>query len=563
MTFLQLLKIVTPPVLTLAGITTLLVLGTLAVLAQPWLAGQVTAEVVGQPENWKRTVGWLMAAWLVLIAVRNVLNVLSSTLVGSTGARMTARLREQAYNHAQALPLAWHQDRRSGDTLALITQDTQVISQFVSSTLVGLLPMVLTFVGAFAMMLWLDATIAGLIVLAVPVFILVSRLLARSIRPQSARWMDAQARLTAFTDENLRLIPIIKAFVREPREQQRFATDNKRLLDAACEQVRAQAMMGPAINFLASVSIVGLFWLGISHVDSGQLSSGGLVSLMLYGLLMAQPVSGIASVYGQIQLVRGASERLQGFFQEPAENNADLPALNAGSGDIEFRDIDFSYPERETLFRKFNLHIAAGETIALTGANGVGKSTLAHLLLRYMEPDKGQVLIDGTDLNTVSRKSVRQTVGLVSQHTLLLNATVRENLVYAKTGASDEEIKAAAELAGATEFINALPDGYDTLVGDQGIRLSGGQRQRLSLARTLLLKPKILILDEATAMFDPKGEAGFIERSREVLTSRTVILITHRPASLALADRVVPIGSESEVSLSPSEKLQSTHESPA
>jgi ABC-type multidrug transport system fused ATPase/permease subunit len=541
LTFIQLLRIVTPPAPTLAGIIAVLLLSTLAVLAQPWLAGQVTAQVVGQPADWKTTVGGLMAAWLGLVALRNALTVVSSTLIGSTGARMTARLRGRAYAHAQALPLAWHHDRRCGDTLALITQDTQVISQFVSGTLVGLLPMLLTFFGAFGMMLWLDATIAALIVLAVPLFILVSKLLGRSIRPQSARWMEAQSRLTAFTDENLRLMPIIKAFVREPVEQQRFREDNNALLNATCEQVRAQAIMGPAINLLASVSIIGLFWLGISHVESGQLSSGGLVSLMLYGLLMAQPVSGFASVYGQVQLVRGASQRLQAFFAQAQEVDTALPDLPAGGGAIEFRNLHFAYPGRSPVFTAFNLQVAAGETIALTGPNGVGKSTLAHLLLRYIDPDQGQVIIDGTDLSSVNHASVRRAVGLVSQHTLLLNGTVRENLLYAKPDATAAEAEAAARVAGAVEFIAQLPNGYDTIIGDQGIKLSGGQRQRLSLARTLLLQPRILILDEATAMFDPQGEADFIERSRQLLATRTVILITHRPASLELADRVVPM----------------------
>jgi ABC-type multidrug transport system fused ATPase/permease subunit len=189
----------------------------------------------------------------------------------------------------------------------------------------------------------------------------------------------------------------------------------------------------------------------------------------------------------------------------------------------------------------FNLQIEAGETIALTGPNGAGKSTLVHLLMRFMEPASGRILIDGTNIGEVELGSLRRQIGLVAQNTLLLNGTVAENIAYGVPGANAGKMKKAAKAARAEEFIDKLPDGYDTVIGDQGIKLSGGQRQRLSLARTLLRDPPIIVLDEATAMFDPAGEKEFLEECREELRKRTVILITHRPASLALADRVIPI----------------------
>ena len=210
-------------------------------------------------------------------------------------------------------------------------------------------------------------------------------------------------------------------------------------------------------------------------------------------------------------------------------------------GEISFENVSFAYPDRDNVLREFNLEIAAGETVAFTGPNGAGKTTLAHLLMRFADPGSGRILIDSTDTRECTLASVRERIGLVAQHVLLLNGTVAENIAYSEPLADRVAIELAAKAAHAHAFICELPDGYDTIIGDQGVKLSGGQRQRVSLARTLLKDPPILILDEATAMFDPAGEKAFIEECHDLLMQKTVILITHRPASLALADRVLAI----------------------
>jgi ABC-type multidrug transport system fused ATPase/permease subunit len=274
-------------------------------------------------------------------------------------------------------------------------------------------------------------------------------------------------------------------------------------------------------------------------VAAGALSTADLVSLLLYGLLLAQPVGELAGVWGQWQSARGAAERLAGVFAASPEADAGQLLPVSVRGEIVFEDVRIAYPGGSPVLNGVDLRVRAGETVAITGANGAGKSTLLHLLLRFSDPDAGRILLDGTDLRDVRLDWLRRQVGWVSQQVLLANAGIAENIAYGRPDASQDEIEAAARLARAHDFVAALPQGYASVVGDQGVRLSGGQRQRIALARALLMEPPILVLDEATAMFDPAGEAEFIAACRQTLRARTVLLITHRPASLALADRVL------------------------
>ena len=538
----QLVSFVTPHRRTLFVIVLLLLAGTVLTLLTPLIAGKLTQTLLEGPASSGYTAGTIMLAWLVLMIIQAVIDYRRSFYIANTGNQMSANLHSRVYEHLQILPMAYFQDRKRGDILSLLASDAGSISQFVTGTAVQLLPQTLTLVLAFSIMAWLDPVVAVTAALLIPGYYVSMKLLGRKLRALSTRWIETRSSLLAFVNENLGMMPVIKGFTREPVESARFEQHNRDLLDVSSEQIRASTLLQPAIGLLAGAGSLLLLWIAIRHLEAGRLQPSELVSLLLYAMLMTRPLAALANVYGSIMSTRGAAERLLEFFGQQPEpiNNSQLP-LPAIKGQIEFSRVSFAYPGRPPVLADFDLHVVPGETVALTGPNGAGKTTLVHLLMRFIEPDKGAIKLDGIDIGTVDINSLRRQIGLVAQDTLLMNGTIAENIAYAAPGASLEDMKKAARAAHADPFIQELPQGYDTLIGDQGVKLSGGQRQRLSLARTLLKDPPILILDEATAMFDPEGEAGFIDESAEILRRKSVILITHRPASLALADRVVEI----------------------
>jgi len=537
----QLLRYITPSSSALAISVLLMLAATILALLNPLMAGQLTRTVLAEPGEQAYPMVWIIGAWAGLVLLRTLLKLVSEYFQGMLGEKVASGLRERVYAHMQALPLVWHQSRKRGQILSLLTNDADAVSGFVTTTLLPLLPLLLTLAGAFLMMLRLDATLALLIIVGLPVYFLGLKVIGRDIRPLARAWTEQYGNMVARAEENLALLPALKAFGREPVEAEAFREDNRKLLNIWQQQLRRQSLLSPAVDLVAGLGILSLLWLGSRKITQGALEPADLVSLLLYAAMLLAPLSSLAGVYGQIQRVRGSAERLVAFFSEHPEELDGGTELVDVNGAVHFQDVTFAYPQRDPVLRKLNLQVRAGETVAITGVNGAGKSTLAHLLLRFIEPQGGAVFIDNSNIADISLTSLRSTVGLVAQHVLLLNGSVAENIAYGLPKATAEDIQRAACAAHADEFINALPQGYQTLIGDEGVKLSGGQRQRLSLARTLLRKPAILILDEATAMFDPAGEAHFIEQCHDILQTRTVILITHRPASLALADRVLKL----------------------
>ena len=529
------------PYRTALALSALLLLGEgAAALGLPWMGGQLAGAVLQSGAMSHLDVGAILLLMLGLFALQALLKFGNGYLLGSAADSIVADLKIRLYDHLQALPLAFYHQRRLGDTLALLTSDVYVLSGYLSGTVVALLPLLVTAGGAVVLMFSIRPALALVAVILVPLFYLLIKISTRRLRRLSTELQQEQANAIAMAQENLSLLPAIKTFTREQQESTRYRGQIGRILRLSKEQRAIYAGLEPLLQFIAAAGVVLVLALASADLTEGNLTPAQLVSFLLYAALLTRPVAGLADVYGQTQHMRGALFRLRQAMDERPEPAAHVGiALSSVKGDIEFRDVSFGYRDRSAALEHLDLHIAAGETVAIVGSNGAGKSTLAHLLLRLYEPSAGQIRIDGIDIAGATLQSLRRHIGIVPQHVLLFNATVRDNIAYGRPDPGQAEIEAAANAARAGDFIAQLPQGYDTVIGDRGVRLSGGQQQRLALARALLKDPPILILDEATAMFDPQGEAEFLQACRDTLKRRTVILITHRSASLAVADRIV------------------------
>ena len=508
-------------------------------LAVPWLAGTMLAGIVTRNMG---PASWLVAVLLIALAVMALLNFAVALVSGSAVSSLIAGLRRHIYDHLQDLPIGYHESHQQGDTMALLTIEIHRLSGFLSETLINLPARLLIAFGAVVMMARIDLRLALLVPLLIPAIYLGLKVAGRSLHGLAARIQQAEAQVVAIAEENLEMLPAIKAFTREQFETDRYGAQVERAKQLALQHNRIVAALEPAIGLIAAGAAVLILLLAGDRVQSGAMTAEELFGFLLYAALLTRPVGALAHIYGQVQTARGTMARLRSVLAQPREPGYSAGGrVEAARGKIEFRGVSFAYPGRDWTLRGIDLSIRAGEVVALTGQNGAGKSTLVKLLLRFHELAAGEVLLDGRNIAEIDVRELRRQIGLVSQHVYLFNGTIRENIAYGQEGADQAAIEAAARLAQAHDFILALPQGYATQIGDHGLRLSGGQRQRIALARALIKDPPVLILDEATSMYDLEGESAFVAACETALAGRTVILITHRPASLAMADRVISL----------------------
>jgi ATP-binding cassette subfamily B protein/subfamily B ATP-binding cassette protein MsbA len=505
----------------------------LALLAMPWLGGQAAGQLLD---------AGALAPVLILLVLALVAAGAMRALVGILSGRIShqilAALRRQMHDHLQALPLAVHQRHSQGDLLALSTWEIDRLGSFLAQTLVSLPAQVLTALGAVILMARIDPVLALVVPLLVPAFYLVARIVGRRLRGLGEAAQRTDAALAEIAARDLAMLPAVKSFTREDAVSRDYAERVAASRDVGIRISDLYAVYGSAMGLVASLGALGLLVLAGGSLREGAMTAAEAVSFLLYAVLLTRPIGGLALVYGRVQAARGTLARLGAILDTPSEPGRDAPRRMArAEGALVLEGVRFAYEGREPALDGVSLRIQPGETVAITGPNGAGKSTLASLLLRYMDPQEGTIRLDGIDLRELRLEDLRRQIGLVPQRPLIFDGTVRDNIGWGREGAMEVEIEAAARLAQAHGFILELPDGYDTRVGEHGVRLSGGQGQRIALARALLKDPPILILDEATSMYDLDGEGAFVAAAASRLRGRTVLLITHRPATLALANR--------------------------
>jgi ATP-binding cassette subfamily B protein/subfamily B ATP-binding cassette protein MsbA len=521
----------------LALVVILSLLGSVASLAIPWLAGQMLGDILADDATDLTLIPIMLAATLIILAAITIRAAIFSSAVAT---RIEADLRRLVYAHIQRLPLGFFDQSRQGDLIALMTWEVTRLSSFVSGTLTGVPAALLTATGAAVILFTIDPMIALAVPLLVPAYYIALKLIGRRLRGLATRRQEAEAAIYAAAEQDLAILPATKAFAREATRLAAYEARLEEARDLSYREARVYAGMGPTLSLITAIAAVALVLTAGRSVASEAMTPSELFSFLLYAALLTRPVGSLANLYGQLQTAKGTLARLQRVLGEPEEEGyAAQGRLEACRGAISLRGVSFSYQGREGTLRDINLDIAPGEIVALTGENGAGKSTIVNLILGLYMPQVGLIAIDGIDIATLELRHLRTLTGYVPQRPLLFNGSVRENIVFGRDGVSEEGVEKVASLAQAMHFISALPDGFETEIGDNGVKLSGGQRQRIALARALLCDPPILILDEATWMYDLEGEAAFVAQCREALAGRTVIIITHRPASLALADRII------------------------
>lgn len=507
------------------------------VLLIPWLAGLLGGVFLGEDRDIAPIL--LGSAIIGLLGISAVLQIIAAIVNARVTQDVLAASRRQAFGQLLGLPVPWHQSRNRGDLMAILTVEIDRLGHFISGTLVSIPTMLLTAVGATVLMLRIDPVLSLLIPVLVPAFFVVMRLVGRRLRGLGLRIQEAEASMVAMIEEMLDLLPALKAFTAEAVERRRFADAVAGLRGLTLKEARIYAILDPVIQFGVGVATVVLLFVAGTAFKAGQLSAAETISFLMYVALLVRPVSELATVYGQVQSARGSLARIESLLQEAIEGPMADAAPPHRNGDIIYEGVSFAYPDRGVAIHDLTLHIRPGETVAITGPNGAGKSTMIGLLLGFLRPQTGRLLLDNQDIATIPVNHLRGAIGYVPQIRHLRNASVAENIAFGHDAATRDQIEAAARVAQAHDFVTALPMGYDTLIGDKGVRLSGGQQQRIALARAILRDPPILILDEATSMFDLEGEAAFVAECRVALSGRTVIIISHRPASLALADRIL------------------------
>jgi len=526
----------------LAGAAFFLLLATAATLVVP-MAVRGMINYGFSPEN-AEIINKYFLAMLGVAAVLGVASAMRFFFVAWLGERVVADLRRDVYDHVTNLSPSFFEVTRTGEVLSRLTTDTTLVQTVVGTSASIALRNILMMIGSVSLLVWTSPRLSGLVVLAVPVIIVPLIIFGRWVRTLSRQSQDRIADTGAHAGESLNAIQTVQAFTHEAIDRATFANAVEGAFKVAIQRNGARAILTAIAFFAVFGAVVAVLWAGSRSVLDGTLTGGELSQFVLYAVFAAGSFAALSEVWGDLQRAAGATERLVEILNvEPEISTPTMPIVlpTPARGEIDFEDVTFRYPTRPDAqaLDGFSLHVNPGESVALVGPSGAGKTTVFQLLMRFYDPQSGAITFDGVKLDQAAPSELRQRIAVVAQDPVIFAGTIRDNILYGRPEASEAEVIEATKAAAAHDFVSALPEGYDALVGERGVTLSGGQRQRIAMARAILRDAPVLLLDEATSALDAENERLVQQALTRVMEGRTTLVIAHRLATVQRADRII------------------------
>lgn len=467
------------------------------------------------------------------------------------GERVILDIRKQVYARLQALSIFYFDSRQTGEIMSRITNDSEVVEEFINHAADTVISDVIKLIAMCAVMLWISTNLALIALAPVPFLFVLAYRFSRRVRSNYRSVRERLAEINAKVQENISGIRVIKAFAREDHEFENFETNVEEYYNIRCKVIAMWTKFFPSVDMLVRTGNAAVWIVGALLILRGTEQIGTLVTFSIYLGMLYEPVRNLAQINDTIQRSLAAAERIFEIVDErpQIEDAPDAVELPAMQGRVEFENVTFSYQDGEEVLRDICIKAEPGQIVALVGRSGAGKTSIVNLIPRFYDTISGRVLVDGLDVRQIKQASLRRQIAMVLQDTFLFNGTVRENIRYGKLQATDEEIVEAAKAANAHEFIEVMPQGYETEIGERGIKLSGGQKQRLAIARAILADPRILILDEATSSVDSESEYLIHRAMDRLMEGRTTFVIAHRLSTIKHADQIITLehGRVSEV----------------
>lgn len=537
--YVRLLQYIKPyiPRLVLAIICILMAAG--ANLYVPWILKEVIDKVLTDKDMAK--LNTIAGGIVVIYLLRGIFFYGQTYLMSFIGQKVIIDIRQDVYRHLQRLSMSYYEKRQTGTIMSYITNDVAALQGALVESAIELFTEGMTLIGSIVAMFYLDWKLALLTFTTMPLVAQTMSIFGKKLRKSSTVMQDRAADITSVLQEAISAVRVIKSFVREDYEIERFGKENEHNLRAQMKTAQLMATLTPVIEFLAAAGITVIIWFGGRQVIDGQLTAGALIAFLMYAVNLSNPVKRLSRVYAKIQQALAAAERVFDVLDTEPEIKDEPGAvvLPPVKGRVTFNNVTFEYKPGEPVLKNVDLDAAPGQMIAIVGPSGAGKTTIANLVPRFYDPVEGHIDIDGYDVKKVTLASLREQIGIVPQETVLFNGTVYENILYGDLQATQEQVVAAAKAANAHNFIMAMPEGYETQIGERGSKLSGGQRQRVAIARAILKNPAVLILDEATSALDTESEQLVQEALDKLMIGRTSFVIAHRLSTVQRADIIL------------------------